>query len=538
MSALGALVALAPFELAPIGGESYFAVAIRPVLLLQLAVGVVVVALSVGGAFGPGAGRPPIWLGRAAAVLVVAVWISAAAGRHLPIGAAGATVVTAFVATVVATAAVVSADDEVARILRWMVGGAVVGAAIGLVVHAVGAEVGPTAWLHGEVTRIGLQHRLTRPWPHANVAAMALVVALVVQLGLDRGVREIRTVVGLALTSVALVLTYSRGGVVAALVGLVVVAALVRGRRLAVTAVVVVGVMGATALVSDGWVDRSSDDASIVDFRADVAVAAALDVDAVDPPVVPVTLTNRSGRSWSASGAEAVEISARWMDGDGFVVDEQRWPLDTDLGPGSSRTVELPLGVAVPDGDYVILWDVVIDGEAYFLQFSGGRSAMDVVVRGSDVGPVSGPPVVPARTDLNRDEIWTLAEEAFRDRPVIGVGPMQLVLQAREEIPNNRRFPGSHAHSLIWEPLSAWGLLGTIPFMVLLVGGAWAAWRRRAAPTGPAVLGGLAVVYVHGLVEWPLGHVGMSIPMAALLGLAWSSVGAEPRAVAEVPGRA
>jgi SpoIID/LytB domain protein len=80
------------------------------------------------------------------------------------------------------------------------------------------------------------------------------------------------------------------------------------------------------------------------------------------------TVVNYGARTWSASGPGAVSLSYHITTpgGDAVVWDGARGRLPNDVAPFTQVTV--PITVAVPQavGDYVISWDMVLEGVAWF----------------------------------------------------------------------------------------------------------------------------------------------------------------------------
>jgi len=82
-----------------------------------------------------------------------------------------------------------------------------------------------------------------------------------------------------------------------------------------------------------------------------------------------------------------------------------------------------------------------------------------------------------------------------------------------------------HAHNIILQPLTAWGVLGALPFFFVgarsFFGSAVAGWRGRHGEAA-AVVAGLGALAIHGLVDWPLVTLTTGSVMMMLIGLGWS----------------
>lgn len=534
------LVALAPFNVAPLTGDSRLVVVLRPLIILQLLISIVVVA-AVFRTRSDAASALPNGLKWSAGVLMVMVSVSAALSNDQVIGAGGAATAMAFAATVVAGALVVRTQHDGLRLLRWLVGGATLGAVIGLLVLANDDEFWFTEPLVGGITNIGLTPRLTRPWSHANIAAMAMgpaaaILAVAVASGRVLWHRASDLLV-LVVLVVALVLTYSRGGLVGALVaislGVIFVARRFgRGPAAAGLLVAVFGLVGVTMAIAPGWADRLTTDTFRDDFDASITPPADLKLGA-NGETVTVNMQNLSSRPWAAQGSDRIQLSARFLvSNTDRIADEQLWPLPKNVEPGGTVAVTVPVEQRLPDGRYDVLWDLLLDQEAYFLQFSSRSATSTITVVDSPVDEETSAdtPLVTPRANLSRLELWRIAWSAFADRPTFGVGPMQLAAYAEPQLSDEQRFPGAHAHNLPLEALATWGLLGALPLFVILVGGAYRAWRSalRGDNIGLAVLAGLIASGIHATVEWQINEVSAALPMALLLGIGWTTTEVRP----------
>ena len=83
---------------------------------------------------------------------------------------------------------------------------------------------------------------------------------------------------------------------------------------------------------------------------------------------VPIALTNTGNFIWSASGATPVHLGYHWTDGAGNVVvwDGARTNLASDLAPGGNQTVQAQITFPSAPGAYVLKWDLVQEGVAWF----------------------------------------------------------------------------------------------------------------------------------------------------------------------------
>jgi hypothetical protein len=66
----------------------------------------------------------------------------------------------------------IDSRSDVTILVRGLVVGAVAAAVVGLLAWSSGGDFGPTDVFRGVPTSLGPYQRLTRPFNHANVAAM------------------------------------------------------------------------------------------------------------------------------------------------------------------------------------------------------------------------------------------------------------------------------------------------------------------------------------------------------------------------------
>ena len=82
-----------------------------------------------------------------------------------------------------------------------------------------------------------------------------------------------------------------------------------------------------------------------------------------------------------------------------------------------------------------------------------------------------------------REQIYPEALQMVSERPILGYGPIanQYVLGGR--IPQ-QHYDKRDMHNLYLELLTSTGVVGAVPFMLMLLLGVWAAWRGRRGPAG------------------------------------------------------
>lgn len=517
--ALAGLSALAPFNL-EVPPDGWNALYLRPLLIAGLAVG--------GWCALKGArARPALPINLAIGWLVM-LWIAALLAEDKTLGSAGAVRITVVVVCFVAAYCYVRTEAARRVVIRATAGGVVVACCIGLVVWFNGADIAGTDYFFGRVTQLGPHPRLTRPWSHANVAGMSIGATGAAILAFGRPVRWILAVPVLA----AVVLTYSRGAVVAFIAALIVMVALARRREVTLGAAAAAGFALLIALLAPGWSNRLDQPGEQAWYGVSIEAPIELELSPTGA-TTSVTVTNLSTVTWRAAGDDQVELTARWIGaGQQWVWAEHRWPLPFDFDPGTTHRFDLRLDPIVPVGTFDVFWDLRRDQDAYFLQFTGQEVSSRAIVFESPVGAseASGEFLQPRAINLSRGEIRDIAWTAFRENPWFGVGPANLRRSVADQLTPEQRFPGEHAHNIVLEPLATWGLLGTIPFVILGLGGllrALVVVARERSLDRLIIAGTLVAVAVHGLVDWPLIFTSSAIPIGLFLGMAWAPVARE-----------
>src|SRR5436309_2339443 len=96
---------------------------------------------------------------------------------------------------------------------------------------------------------------------------------------------------------------------------------------------------------------------------AQVTIGAAVDLS--------VNVINYSGKTWPAAGANPVHLGYHIIganSGTTYVWDGARGTLPTDVKPGTQTTVPMRVQLPANTGDYILAWDLVQEGVAWFSQ--------------------------------------------------------------------------------------------------------------------------------------------------------------------------
>ena len=356
----------------------------------------------------------------------------------------------------------------------------------GIILWALAGKVVPALFPDG--ARIA---RLRDPIGYWN--GLALLCAMALPLSVWAAIRRepprvvrAAAVVLAFLTTVALLLTYSRGGAVVALVALGVYVAFC-GRRLEALATLAIAVPPALAV--SAWAFSQPglvDDGQLYDDRLrDGLVLGA----------VLVVL----GAAVAAAAWVAIAREDRWR----ALV---RWqPSGTRLAAGA--VAALAVVILLVSGGHPVDW--LQDG---FNEFTN---------------PTSAAGSAPSRfTSLNSNSRWTWWKEAWRlweDNPVVGTGAASFAV-ARRPIRENTTY-ATEPHNLALQFLAETGLIG-----LLLAAGAWvtggiallrALGRFEGADHAAAlalVVGALAYL-LHALVDYDWDFLALTAPLMLVVGV-------------------
>lgn len=530
---VAALVAVLPFEpRRPL----VHALGLR-FTLLEAAAGVLVAAL--------------LWTGRARllaalrrppvaflALFAVVNLLSAAASPHDP--GAGARFALRPVAMAAAAVGVAAAGGAARRRGLW----AAIPAALVVAVVAIAEASGVRAldpWLdafrEGPFNVAGAR-RATATTEYPNLAAAVLAGALVLAAAWSATRRQATAwSLGLAVPLVVAALaTYSRGALGAAGVGLVVLAVLARRAALPLGPVVAAAgvlVAGSAAFASGVEVFRLrlGKDAARAWYGARYEPhETALRLAPGERRTTAVRVTNRGAKAWRRD--EAFHLSYHWYrPRDERLTDGGRTALPRDLAPGDSAILDAEIEAPAEEGGYLLVWDMVHEHTTWFSGQGVRPAVASVTVATGGPSPATPAPrdldAVPARQDFGwrpgRRELWTIALDMVRERPLLGFGPDAF-----------RRVHGARAGREHWdrrvyanntglELAANTGVLGAAAFAASLATALAAAWRVAARAGGPhaaAVTAGLAVASAHGLVDYLLAFTGPYLSFAVLVGCA------------------
>jgi hypothetical protein len=433
------------------------------------------------------------------------------------------------------------------QLLGAYAAGAGIGGLVGLLEIGVAPHLDPVlASFRERAQYFGESRRLTGPFGSPNAAAAAMALALPVGLAAAAragGRRRAVLGAGVALTALALVLTYSRGGVMAASVGLGALA-LLASPRLGLKPVRAAACLGFGVLVglwlglvpSDRfafWRVAPEGDATRLTARLVAPAGEPLVAVAGNAGTMAIAVTNTGRVAWRATADAPYRLTSAWHDERGVPLGGERVGarLPPLVEPGETVTVEGRYRVPSHEGRAWIAWDLEIGQRLRFSEL-GGAPAWVAAVVGRDAagarrlavdgaGTAVTPPARAPWVNPTRLEMWRAALAMAAERPWLGHGP-----------DSYRRVYGRYmgrawwdrtvfANNVIFELLATTGVLGLAAFLAVVLLAGWRGLRawRSGAPWAAVTTALLAAWLAHGMVDYFLAFTAGYVSLFALAGL-------------------
>ncbi len=385
----------------------------------------------------------------------------------------------------------------------------------------------PLGALHYTSVPVADVPRLGSLLSHPNVAASVLELTLPLLVALTFTVlAPWRAIAGALLLAqlAALMLTFSRAGILAAAASLLLFAAIAarhRPRRMAY-ALGLAGVTRPFALALVGGLVPQVERRLVAEveqngYRAIYAAPALVAAAPEQVLDVHIRVTNASTSEWSALDDSRVALGYHLLrtDGTPIAFDCPATLVPADVPPHASLDMVARLHAPAAAGLYLVEWDALREGVAWFSWRGSPTAPMSLVVEPAPL--LAAQPPVDSEVILPRParvQYWNAASSMLRDYPLLGVGPDNFRLRFADYSGISEAHIGTHAHSLYLESLADTGVLGFAGLSVFLLSlvrfGAPAVatrdWLWRAA-----LLAGLTGWLVHGLLDdferfWP-AHV-------------------------------
>jgi hypothetical protein len=202
-----------------------------------------------------------------------------------------------------------------------------------------------------------------------------------------------------------------------------------------------------------------------------------------------------------------------------------RTRLPHDVAPGQSVRVAARVRAPARPGSYLLRWDLVHETVTWFSETgdAGRVDPVQVSARPAGAGPLAAghesrhgagvppPPAVMPLAQVPRAELWRAGLRAFRDHPLLGLGPDNFrrgygrYLDAGRPAlaqPDERL----HSNSLYVETLANLGIMGALALGALVLALGRSARRALALPAsralGAGLAAGLLAYLVHGVLDY------------------------------------
>jgi hypothetical protein len=390
-------------------------------------------------------------------------------------------------------------------------------------------------WFREASFTIAGARRATAGAEYPNLAAAFMACGLTCAVGLLSGRRALRgaALLTCALFSMGLLFTYSRGGLLAAALALLLLAAVgwrtQRWRAPVPALALLLAAIGAFAMKGDVFRFRFSAEATRSWFGAlYLPLDTSFRLEPGERRQAQVRVSNAGLRAWPAAGG--FHLSYHWYRaGWGRLVDGERTRLLHDLAPGEAVLLNVQIRAPNEAGHYLLVWDMV-QGQMTWFSGQGVRPrVVPVEVGAATPGAVARPASLPeVGWHPSRRELWTLALAMWREHPLTGVGS-----------DNFRRLYGPWAGRLFWDNriyanslyLETAATTGSLGVLALLATLATMAVRcaRAASRHGVILLALTGAVVVHGMVDYFLAFTGHYLFFGFLVGAAAALVPAEER---------
>ncbi|HVO71471.1 MAG TPA: O-antigen ligase family protein [Aggregatilineaceae bacterium] len=436
----------------------------------------------------------------------------------------------------------------------------------GIIVYLVGlaeaANIGPVVQgleaMRGIAIHVGELLRISSTLPYPTITAMVIELTLLPLLVWFQEARQtwrrVLLAIGVLAGLAAFVLTFTRGGWLGLVGGLIVVIVLTLryspGHRrlvMAGSAAIVgclIALIGLLALRRPAVLLRFATENSESWYRVGFEVTGQLAARPGETLTIPVQLTNLGLHPWTISGDNVFHLSYHILRNYpawrlGILYEGGRTELPGEVPPGNSVRVEASVLMPSEEGDYVIRWDMVQENVTWFSAQNSATADTQVRLSGP---PAAFSPDFPTqyfnetvlRPTVTRLELWSVALKMVADHPLLGVGPdnFRRVYDMYATVPFGNT--SLHTNSLYVEWLASTGIVGLLAFLwfsgVLLYRAVRSLESLRQHPLvlwQIVLIGSLAAWYVHGVVDYFFEFMPTNTAFWLLVGLVVSAAGVQ-----------
>jgi len=403
----------------------------------------------------------------------------------------------------------------------------------------IGAAVDWLRAFRQEFTWVGAQLRASGPFQYPSIASMYLEVVFACGLGLWTTDRDTPWLFGaLLLVGDAIILTYTRSGLITAALSIAVVGALRYrqsgldgGTTLVASLAMAIGLLALTSRPAQSLWLRFTTEGQESWYRMSVEAPPEITFAPDGILTIPVTVTNLGRVTWDSRIDPPFSFSSHWYDADGARVVAFygiRNVFPSPVKPGETIALDARVRAPRAPGRYQLVWDIEYKGRLWFSTEQGAATnASQAIVTGvaaSESAPRASAPRPAARP--GRLVLWRAAVLMLASRPLLGVGPDDFRLSYGDYASLPSADPRVHSNNMYLELAAGAGLVGCIAFI-------WLFWRiaralvqligapiGRASAAGFGVAAAIAAIAVHGLVDSFLEFTPTYVLFAIVLGCA------------------
>jgi O-antigen ligase len=375
------------------------------------------------------------------------------------------------------------------------------------------------------VSTVGAQIRAGGPLQYPTIASMYLEVVFALGLGVmlaevdrSRHSRVALLFIALAVIAEAIMLTFTRAGLITIAASLLLVGGLRRlQRRADAGSALVAGLAGVVVLLFAGsrpaqtlWLRLTSEGQESW-YRAAIVAPPQLELPTGRLSTVPIAVRNTGRLLWDSQAMPPMLMSYHWLtaEGDRFVGFEgERTPFAGPVLPDATASMAVQVRAPGQPGHYRLEWDVVQEGRLWFSTEPGAQRTMTraTVIGDPDAAPIVATPPWRPTVRPGRLVLWRAAVRMFVAHPFAGVGPDNFRLAYGSYAGLAGADPRTHSNNMYLEMLAGGGMLVAGAFV-------WLLWRtascaatlaRGADRVSAAALGLAAAVVaiaVHGSVD-------------------------------------
>lgn len=389
-------------------------------------------------------------------------------------------------------------------------------------------------------TFAGIQ-RISATLLHPNYLAMVMEITLPLLLAwfLIEQRKWAQTLIGAALfvEALAMVLTLSRGGLIATIIGLLlitVIAKRYKQRKVMFSSLAVIGtllLLAAVLVITNPFnkVRLISEGNNELWYRVTYQVPNQVNSPSGKAIAIPVTVKNTGLIEWEVNGEKPVNLSYHLIflennnisldklqqlaDKPYIIYESIRTSLPENVPPDKEVNLLAQVNVPSEPGMYVIEWDMIQESVTWFSEKNAVPALTYLTVTGTPSSNVP-PKIISLTKEVSletpgRLKLWSVAWEMFRERPLLGIG--RKTYHANYSAYAYEENFAAHTHNLWIGLLAETGIVGFFAFLWMLWRLLQIIWRGNLLHQYDtslwiwwlACLSGITSWFVHGFVDTP-----------------------------------